>query len=259
MAARDSTQSSTPNPHATKRKFDNDSHDPSPKKRRAADAQLPNRAQNQTHNPQHQTHIPAATPSNYSQIHNPLLAKLSGKFEVKAMSVLPSTSIGKHVDRALGHLSRFSSWDESVLPGVVLLCAKSSASSKLITIAEIIRRRIGESEQKWFQYNVPKETVIEEPAAAMAEDPSIVEDTFMDVEKEGGSGADEDEEEYFETRQPTIHEQAVQPAKVKYKAHVAILLSRLPLDELATEPNVSAQTNEEKIEHLRKKKMGLIS
>ena len=258
MAARDSTQPSTPNPHATKRKLDNDSHDPSPKKRRAANAQLPNRAQNRAHNPQIQTHNQAPATSSYSQIHNPLLAKLNGKFEVKAMSVLHSTNIGKHVDRALGHLGRFSTWDESVLPGVVLLCAKSSASSKLITIAEIIRRRISESEQKWFQYNVPKETVIEEPAAA-EEDPSVVEDTFMDVEKEGGSGADDVDDEYFETRQPTIHEQAVQPTKVKYKAHVAILLSRVPLDELAAEPNVSAQTNEERIEHLRKKKMGLIN
>ncbi|EAQ84654.1 hypothetical protein CHGG_08668 [Chaetomium globosum CBS 148.51] len=246
MAARDSTQSSFPNPHAAKRKFDNDSHDPSPKKRRAADAQLPNRTPNRTHNP-------AQTTSNYGQIHNPLLAKLSGKFEIKTMSVLPSTSIRKHVDRALGHLGRFSIWDKSVLPGVVLLCAKSSASTKLITIAEIIRRRIGESEQKWFQYNVPKETVIEEPPPS--EDPSVVEDTYMDVDKEGG---DDTDGEYFETRQPTIHEQAVQPAKVRYEAHVVILLSRLPLDELAAEPNVSSQTNERSIEHLRKKKMGLL-
>ena len=273
MAARDSTQSSTPSPHAAKRKFHNDSHDPSPKKRRAADAQLPNRAQNRTHNPQnrapnpqqqqHQTHNPAApTPSSYTQIHNPLLAKLSGRFEVKALSVLPSTNIGKHVDRALAHLGRFSSWDESVLPGVVLLCARSAASAKLITIAEIIRRRVAEGEQKWFQYNVPKETAVVEEPAAVEEGPSVVEDTFMDVEKGGGggggSGVGEEDEEYFETRQPTIHEQAVQPAKVRYRAHVAILLSRLPLDELAGEPNVSAQTNEEKIEHLRKKKLGLI-
>ncbi|KAK3295002.1 uncharacterized protein B0H64DRAFT_200087 [Chaetomium fimeti] len=251
MAARDPTQPSDPNPHTTKRKFHSDSNDPSPKKRRAAtDGQLPNQVQNRAQNP-------APTSSSYSQIYNPLLAKLNGKFEIMTMSVMPSTNISKHVDRALGHLGRFSSWDESVLPGVVLLCAKSAASTKLITIAEIIRRRIGESEQKWFQYNVPKETVIEEAPPPPPEEFSVVEDTFMDVEKEGGESGNAADNEYFETRLPTIHEQAVQPAKVRYKAHVAILLSRLPLDELAFEPNVSAQTNEEKIEHLRKKRMGL--
>ncbi|KAH6842550.1 hypothetical protein B0I37DRAFT_199059 [Chaetomium sp. MPI-CAGE-AT-0009] len=250
MATRDPTQPSTSNLHTTKRKFHSDSNDPSSKKRRAAaDGQPPNQVQNRANNP-------APTTGSYSQIHNPLLAKLNGKFEIMTMSVMPSTNISKHVDRALGHLGRFSPWDESVLPGVVLLCAKSTASTKLITIAEIIRRRIGESEQKWFQYNVPKETVIEEPPPP-AEDLSVVEDTFMDVEREGGESGNSADNEYFETRQPTIHEQAVQPAKVRYKAHVAILLSRLPLDELVSEPNVSAQTNEEKIEYLRKKRMGL--
>jgi hypothetical protein len=173
------------------------------------------------------------------------------------MSVMPSTSISKHVDRALEHLGRFSPWDQTILPGVVLLCAKAAASGKLITIAELIRRRIGEGEQKWFQYNVLNETAMEEPAPApAAPETSVVEDTFMAVDGEGVDGADDDDE-YFETRQPTIHEQAVQPAKVRYKAHISVLLSRIPLDELRAERYVSMQTNDQTVEYLRKKKMGL--
>jgi len=246
MAGPDLMQPSPSKGHASKRKFYGDSDDRIPKKRRAADP----RSQIQTQN---QTRDPASATSSYSDVHGPLLAKLSPKFEVKAMSVMPSTSINKHVDHAIKHLGRFSPWDQTVLPGVVLLCAKSSASSKLITIAELVKRRIGESEQKWFQYNVPKETVVEEAAPA-AEEPSVVEDTFMAVGQGGEEGPDD---EYFETIPPTIHEQAVQPAKVRHKAHVVVMLSRVPLEELRSEPNVSVQTNEQYIDYVRKKRMGL--
>lgn len=252
MATQDPTQPPTPNLHAGKRKFHSDGNDPVPRKRRAAGEE----SETQTTHPQNRTQDSTPTSSSYSQIYNPLLAKLSPKFEVKAMSVMPSTSISKHVDRALEHLGRFSPWDQTILPGVVLLCAKQPATSKLITIAELVRRRIGESEQKWFQYNIVKEMVIEEPtpASAAAGELSVVEDTFMAVDGEDVEGADD---EYFETRQPTIHEQAVQPAKVRYKAFMSVLLSRVPLHELRTEFYVSCQTNEELIERKRKKKMGL--
>ncbi len=51
----------------------------------------------------------------------------------------------------------------------------------------------------------------------------------------------------------------MQPAKVKYKTHLSILLSRIPLDELKTEPNVSMQTKEQLVEYMRKKKMGFVA
>jgi hypothetical protein len=249
MAAQNPIRPSAPILPAGKRKFLNDGVGSGPKRRRATSPQTEPQAQNQPPNP-------PSTTSSYSQVYDQLLAKLDHKYTVKTMSVMSSTSISKHVDRALEHLGRFSAWDQTVLPGVVLLCAKSAASGKLITISELIRRRIGESEQKWFQYNVLKEVVVEEPAPE-PEEPSVVEDTYMAAaEKETEESADD---EYFETRQPTIHEQAVQPAKVKYKAHLSVLLSRVPLDELKTEQNVSLQTNEQHIENLWKKKMGLVA
>ncbi|KAK4142073.1 uncharacterized protein C8A04DRAFT_30331 [Dichotomopilus funicola] len=256
MATQNPMRRLLPKSHSSKRKFPGDeSGSTIHKKLRAANASSENRAQN--HTPSH----PASGASHYSQIYSPLLSQLGTKFEVKTMTVLPSTSIRKHVDRALDHLSRFNAWDPVVAPGVVLLCAKAGTSSKLITIAELVRRRIGESEQKWFQYNVPREVaVMVEPAPAMG-DTSVVEDTVLGREKEeaddeGNGDQEEDDDDYFETLQPTIHEQAAQPAQVKHVAHTLILLSRIPLDELKSEPNVSVQTNEGKIEFLRKKKMG---
>lgn len=249
MAAQETIRPSAPNPPVSKRKF-LDSNDLVTKKRRATNPQTANMPHRWT-----QTSSPAG--SSYSQVYGQLLGKLDHKFEVKTMSVMPSTSISKHVDRALEHLGRFNPWDHTVLPGVVLLCAKSTASSKLVTISELVRRRIGESEQKWFQYNVLKEMVLEEPAPAPApEGPSVVEDTFMAAEEGNEEAADDD---YFETSRPTVHEQAVQPAKVRYTSHLSVLLSRVPLDELETEPYISMQTNEQVIEYLQKKKIGLVA
>jgi hypothetical protein len=248
MAAQDPVQLSVPNSHGGKRKFLSDSNDLSLKKRRLSAPQTELQSLNRTQNS-------TPTPSTYSQVYSPLLTKLSHKFEVKAMSVMPSTSINNHVDRALEHLGRFSPWDQTVLPGVVLLCAKAAASSKLATIAELVRRRIGESEQKWFQYNVLSEVALEE-ATPIVDEPSVIEDTFIAAGEEHDEGADD---EYFEPRQPTIHEQAVRPSKIRYKVHMSVLLSRVPLDELKTEPYISLQTNEQRIEYLRKKKMGLAS
>ncbi|KAK3350144.1 hypothetical protein B0T25DRAFT_260684 [Lasiosphaeria hispida] len=195
-------------------------------------------------------------PSHYFLLYEPLLLKLRPSYEVKTMSVMPSTSINKHVDKALEHLGRFSAWDQSVLPGVVFFSAKLNASNKLITISELVRRRIGESEQKWFQYNVLSETECDE---ASVEEPSVVEDTFMAVDR-GTEAAecDSDADDYFETTKTTIYERAVQPVKVKHKSYMSVFFSRVPLDELKTLPNIVLQTNEDRIDLLRKRNMGSV-
>ncbi|KAK4227620.1 hypothetical protein QBC38DRAFT_187895 [Podospora fimiseda] len=245
---------------AGKRKFPSDNCNQttsasSSKKRRTTAA-----AVSATSNPEaHASSVPPTT-SPYAKVYNPILEKLNNKYEVKALSVIPSTSIRKHVDKALQHLGRFSAWDQKVLPGTVLFCAKSSTSNKLITIVELIRRRIGETEQKWYQYNVLSETICEEPIAQRKRpdvvDETVVEDTFMDVD---GEEENDDDDEYFETMRPakTIYELAVDPPKIRYQAHITVLLSRVPLEELRNIQSVSLQTNEHYVEHLRKKRAGL--
>lgn len=246
-----------------KRKYAiSDSHDPNPKKPRVADL-----------------HPPASHPSNHLQSqsqslepYRPLLDRLKPRYEVKHMSVMPSTKTSSHITKALEHLSRFSVWDQSVLPGVILLTAKSVASSKLITISEVVRRRIGESEQKWYQYNVLNETTgdSQQPlqrqhqAAAMM-NRSVVEDTYMltggHQESNAEDGGADDQDNYFETSAaaaPTVYEQAVHPLITKPKPLLAVFFSRVPLEELKILPNIGAQTNEEHIEYLRKRKMGLV-
>jgi hypothetical protein len=188
-----------------------------------------------------------------------LIADLKPKYEVKILSVLSSTSINKRVDSILQHLGRFHAWDRSVLPGVVLLHARSSATNKLITVAEIVRRRVQESDQMWFQYNLMHETVLAKQAdqqkPRQPEDVSAVENTFMPVDDK-----EEDDEDYFETMQAdAAFETAVhgQP-KAKKLGHTSIFLSRVPVTELASKPNVATQTNKEYINYLTQKRLGLV-
>lgn len=233
---------------------------------------------NQQQQQQHSTTAAAVTGPAF-QPYESLLAKLRPRYEVKTMSVMSSTSIAKHVDKALQHLDRFNLWDQSVLPGVVLLSAKPIASSKLVTIAELVRRRIGEGEQKWFQYNVLTETEEEEEEVAGpgAGGMEIVEDTVMDLTKDGD---DDEEEEAFEMMgnsnqrqqqrqqqhggggsrgQQMIFERAVEPPKIRHNKFVSVFLSRIPIEELRTMRNIALQTNELHIEHLKKKKVGLVA
>lgn len=236
---------------------------------------------NQNQNQQQQTTTPQQSNQHQNQNQNgvtpafqpyeSIIAKLRPRYEVKTMSVMPSTSIAKHVDKALQHLDRFNLWDQSVLPGVVLLSAKPVASSKLVTIAELVRRRIGEGEQKWFQYNVLTET--EEMEDANAVGMEVVEDTVMDLTKDDGDGEDDEEEEAFETmkdansnqgrrqqqQQQTVFERAIEPPKIRHNKYVSVFLSRIPIEELRTMRNIAVQSNEQHIDYLKKKKVGLVA
>ncbi|EGO54604.1 hypothetical protein NEUTE1DRAFT_88109 [Neurospora tetrasperma FGSC 2508] len=229
----------------------------SKKQRTTANSNIQQTASLQSNHP-HQSNTTAGAVTPAFQPYESLLAKLRPRYEVKTMSVMPSTSIAKHVDKALQHLDRFSLWDQSVLPGVVLLSAKPVASSKLVTIAELVRRRIGEGEHKWFQYNVLTET--EEEDAGGTE---VVEDTVMDLTKDGDH---DEEEEAFEMmgrashdQQPTVFERAIEPPNTRHNKYVSVFLSRIPIEELRTMRNVAVQSNEHHIEHLKKKRVGLVA
>ncbi|KAK1762952.1 hypothetical protein QBC33DRAFT_254841 [Phialemonium atrogriseum] len=201
------------------------------------------------------------------------ITDLRPKYEVKTLSVLSSTSISKRVDTILQHLGRFHPWDSTVLPGVVLLYARSNTTNKLITIAETVRRRIHEGDQKWYQYNrlYEMEWAAKQSSAARGQDHggSVVEDTAMGTAagREGGEDRDVDDDDgddYFETMNgdaatPTQFERAVHgEPKARQMAHMSIVLSRVPVPELKARDSFTVQSNEEYIDYIRKKKAGLV-
>jgi hypothetical protein len=196
-----------------------------------------------------------------------LFSDLSPKYDIKSLSVLSSSTISKRVDSALQHLSRFDLYDASVLPGVVLLYARSNSANKLITIAETVRRRIHEGGHKWYQYN----RLYEMEWAAKQRQPStpkpptsdrkpvvtLVEDTIMSMD--GQDGEEEEDDDDFETMQPrTVFERAVHgEEKAKQMACMSIFLSRIPVPELKAMENFAVQSNEEHINLAWRKKAGL--
>lgn len=183
--------------------------------------------------------------SHYLAPYEPILAILRPKYDIKTMSIMSSTSINKHVNKALEHLGRFSAWDQSVLPGIVFFSAKFATSNKLTTISELLRRRIGESEQKWYQYNVLEETEYEQMEVEVL--PSANDANHV-------RGNDDD---YFESMKSTVHDRAIHPPRIKHTGYVSTMFSRVPLDELKSLPNVTVQTNEKRIEMLRRKRPGM--
>lgn len=214
-----------------KRKSPEESHAQTSKKQRNASATQPN---------------PAA--GHYFDSFEPILSRLRPKYNVKTMSVMPSTSIQKHVDKVLGHIGQFDAWDLSAMPGVVFFSASLNASNKLVTIAELVKRRIGESEKKWYQYNVLRETECED-------DRSRVEETFMGMDLVADAEDDNDEEEeYFQTMEQTPHAQALDPPTVRRKSYMSIFFSRVPIDEIRGIPDISLQTNEAHVDYLWKKR-----
>jgi hypothetical protein len=223
-----------------KRKFSAERADSAHPEKRARVSQVDQASNKSTGQP--------APPSFPPILQDNLLASVRSKFEVKILSVLSSTSMQLRVESILNHLGRFHPWDLSVLPGVVLLYAKAANVNKLISILETSKRRIGEANQKWYQYNRLAQEEVEIPFNS-APEPSIVEDTVLPVRQDEGleSGG---EEEAFETM-PAVFERALRPHETKNEVSFSLFLSRVPVPELARHHEMTLQTNEAKINSLR--------
>jgi hypothetical protein len=228
-------------PHHAKRKHNEGDSQPQPADKRVRLSQ-PDQASGRQH-------VQSSAPAIPEILQDELLTLVRTKFELKIFSILGSTSIQKRIDAVLQHMSRFHPWDLSVLPGVVFLYAKAAGTNKLVTVLETSKRRITEGQQKWYQYNRVSDKEVEVPFSSVA-DVSVVEETVLPLG--GGSmSADEEEADHFEMM-PTPFERAVQPRKTRHAVWFSVFLSRVPVPELAAHPNVSVQTNEDKINNLRR-------
>ena len=78
---------------------------------------------------------------------------LRSKFEFTTMSIISSSKIGQKVNSLLERLDKFSFADLNAKPNVVLLHAKASVASKLVSIVEIAKRAIEQDGGKWWQYS----------------------------------------------------------------------------------------------------------
>jgi hypothetical protein len=157
--------------------------------------------------------------------------ELEKTHDVTSMSIISSSHIQQKVTRALGILSEYPTIPPAK-PKVVMLYSKAAVASKMISVAEIVKREIVKNGGKWFQYNKLGQ-VMEEKRHKEG-----------DAKKEKGAGADrslaenEDEdaghesEGGFETMK-TPFERAIEgKPKIRAIPVMALCLSRVRIDSL---------------------------
>jgi len=222
---------------------------PAARVKRKRDSQRSDEPNKKQHTGPSTPHIPRSLPM---QPHEAVLAELRPKYDILTLSVISSSKIEQRVGRVLAHLGRFHPTDMDVLPGLVLMHARSHEAAKMISIIEIVRRRVQESGNKWYQYNRLYE--VDED-----DGPSVVEDTVM-MNAAGASEADDeaDEDDDFETM-PSRFREAVgesSTSAVTTKPYMSIVLSRVPILELRTKDFITEQSSEGQVQSRRRTQDG---
>lgn len=193
------------------------------------------------------------------QPHEELLQELNDKYEIATASIISSSKIEKKATAVLTHLGRVDMLSAVSRPGVMMLHARAGDASKMVTVMELAKRRMGESGVIWYQYNRVYE--VENPQGGSdgktrgvrAVDQTAIEDTLM-----GGDGNEEDDEddgEAFEPVHPTNFELAVRDkSAVKSKiTYMSMFLSRIPIPELKAKTFITLQTNSDEVKASRMK------
>jgi len=220
--------------------------------------------------------------------HERFITKLHGKYDLFTVTVISSSKIEQRVTRLLDHLGQFHPSDMSVLPGVVLAHSRAQEAGKLVSIIEIVRLRVQQSGQKWFQYNHIYEGEAVDQNGTGEEQPSVIEDTIWgekqpsavgDIlsgniksnetlwgnDQEGGKAesknndgnvSDGSDESAFAPMPRRFVEATTTPSKTT-KTYMSIFLSRVPIPELLSTGSFTLQTNEAQINEQWRKKMGL--
>ncbi|KAG0136546.1 hypothetical protein HOY82DRAFT_576531 [Tuber indicum] len=154
---------------------------------------------------------------------------------IPTLSIISSHSISKKTTRCLATLFPIQ---PPTTPSVlaVAIVAKSTVSSKAITIAEIVKRRISTQGEAWFQYTKLEGTMVElkAPKKRKKEGKGKNKDQRgSQVEKAGekgaqiGGGEGTDEEDPFEPLKEKT------PQKKRKMPLLTIYISRSPIPELA--------------------------
>lgn len=187
--------------------------------------------------------IPRALPT---EPHEELLAELKGKYEIITTSVISSSKINNKVTAVLSHLGHVDLFSQDSRPGVMMLHARAADASKMVTVMEIAKRRMGEIGQAWYQYN----RVYEVAEAARGNQTSsnsngggradgtqtVIEDTVLEN--------DDKEDDSFEPLETPL-DLAIRdkPAIESKNTYMSMFLSRVPMPELLAKSYITLQTN----------------
>lgn len=127
-----------------------------------------------------------------------------------------------------------------------MLHARATDASKMVTVMEIAKRRMGEIGQVWYQYNRVYEVAEAQGNKASATSTSnnggwangtVVEDTVLEDDEE-------DDDDSFEPMETPL-DLAIRdkPAVESKNTFMSMFLSRVPMPELQAKAFITLQTN----------------
>lgn len=168
--------------------------------------------------------------------HAAILADLQHKYAVRVLSVISSTRMEKRIKAVLEHLGGDSK------PGVVLLHARAPDANKLVSIAEIVKRRIREGYFAGADKAMKKKTKKDAAAVAWCQY-----DRIYDVK----TAKTDEASDQVDRLEAALTDETAPASKVT--TYMSILLSRTPVGELHKNADVSVQcsTDVSEIEYER--------
>lgn len=186
--------------------------------------------------------IPRTLPT---EPHEELLAELKGKYEIMTASVISSSKINNKVTAVLSHLGHVDLFSQDSRPGVMMLHARAADASKMVSVMEIAKRRMGEIGQVWYQYNRVYE--VAESRNSKANPTSngggraqgthtVIEDTIQDDD-------DEDDGSFEPMETPLDLAVKDKPPTESKNTYMSMFLSRVPMPELQAKSFMTLQTN----------------
>lgn len=177
--------------------------------------------------------------------HEDILGELQKKYKVLDTSVISSSKIEKKVSSILAHLGRFDFVDLAVLPGIMMLHARASDTGKMTSVIELVKRRIGESHQPWYQYNRLYE-VSSEGRPKQQPSQTVIEETVL------GENEDDGEDDDFEMMDTPFERALREKPVAETMPYMSIFLSRIPVPELQAKSYITIQSNVDEIGRYRR-------
>lgn len=186
--------------------------------------------------------IPRSLPT---EPHEELLAELKGKYEIMTASVISSSKINSKVTAVLSHLGHVDLFSQESRPGVMMLHARANDASKMVTVMEIAKRRMGEIGQVWYQYNRVYEVADSQSnkAGATSNGERRPQGTYTVIEDTIRVDEDEDDDSFEPINTPLDLAIRDKPTTEPRNTYMSVFLSRVPMPELQTKAFITLQTN----------------
>ncbi|KAL8857300.1 MAG: hypothetical protein Q9178_006066 [Gyalolechia marmorata] len=81
------------------------------------------------------------------------LQHIQGQYDISTISIISSSKIHQKVTNLITRLENFTFANTDAKPGVVVLRAKATSASKLISVVEIAKADIAKRGGKWYEYS----------------------------------------------------------------------------------------------------------